>query len=105
MSDRGMKKWAPFSSLIEQSTMLNEMFYEKHKSEKPSISYERAAKINSILSNYHKQELRIKYFYDGYIYEIVTALKRVDTLNKKLIFEDGSMPFSEIIDINIESND
>ena len=100
MSDRGMKKWAPFSSLIEQSTVLNEMFYEKNKQAKPSISTERAAKINQILSTYSGQELRIKYYYDGYLYELVTRIKRIDVLNKKLIFEDGSMPFSEIIDIN-----
>ena len=31
MSDRGMKKWAPFSSLIEQSTCLEEMRYQKNK--------------------------------------------------------------------------
>ena len=102
MSDRGMKKWAPFSSLIEQSTVLNEMFYEKHKQEKPSISKERAEKINQILSNYNGQKLRIKYFYDGYIYELVTTIKRIDVVNKKLIFEEGNMPFKEIIDINAD---
>ena len=102
MSDRGMKKWAPFSSLIEQSTMLNEMFYEKHKQAKPSISTERANKINQILSNYSGERIRIKYFYDGYIYEFVTVVKRIDVLNRKLVFEDGNMPFSEIIDINEE---
>ena len=102
MSDRGMKKWAPFSSLIEQSTILNEMFYEKHKQEKPSISKERAEKINQILSNYSGQKLRIKYYYDGYIYELSTVVKRIDSINKKLIFEEGNMPFKEIIDIDID---
>ena len=29
MSDRGMKKWLPFSSLVEQSTYLDKMIYEK----------------------------------------------------------------------------
>ena len=52
MSDRGMKKWAPFSSLIEQSTCLEKMRFEKNKIEKPKISNERAEKINAILSNY-----------------------------------------------------
>ncbi len=102
MSDRGMKKWAPYSSLIEQSTILNEMFYQKHKKEKPSISQERASKINQILVNYSGQQLRIKYYYDGYLYELVTTIKRIDTLNKKLIFDDGNLNFSDIIDIDIE---
>lgn len=102
MSDRGMKKWAPFSSLIEQSTVLNEMFYQKNKKEKPSISQERASKINQILVNYSGQQLRIKYYYDGYLYELVTTIKRIDTLNKKLIFEEGNLKFSDIIDIDVE---
>ena len=100
MSDRGMKKWAPYSSLIEQSTVLNEMFYEKNKSVKPSISRERASKINSILVNYHGELVLIKYFYDEYIYELKTNLKRVDSLNRKLILEEGSIPFSEIVDLD-----
>ena len=102
MSDRGMKKWAPYASLIEQSTILEEMFYEKNKKVKPSISNERAEKINQILSNYQGQILRIKYYYEGYLYEISTLIKRVDSLNKKLILEDGFIPFKEIIDINVE---
>ena len=103
MSDRGMKKWAPYSSLIEQSTVLNEMFYEKNKKSKPQISNERANKINQIFANYGGESVRIKYFYDGYIYEVSIKIKKIDTLNKKLIFEEGSMPFSEIIDIKLKS--
>ncbi len=101
MSDRGMKKWAPYSSLIEQSTILEQMFYEKNKTTKPSISRERASKINAIFSNYANQDVLIKYFYDGYIYELLTKIKRIDPLNKKVILEDGFIPFSEIIDVNI----
>ena len=52
MSDRGMKKWAPFSSLIEQSTCLEEMRYQKNKIEKPLISIEKAREINEILTNF-----------------------------------------------------
>ena len=100
MSDRGMKKWAPYSSLIEQSTVLSEMFYEKNKSVKPSISRERASKINSILVNYHGELVLIKYFYDGYVYELKTTLKRVDSINRKLILDEGSIPFSEIVDLD-----
>lgn len=101
MSDRGMKKWAPFSSLIEQSIVLKEMYYEKHKSAKPSISSERAEKINRIFMNYQGQELDIKYFYDGYVYTLTTRLKRIDATNRKIILEEGSIPFSEIIDVDI----
>lgn len=103
MSDRGMKKWAPYSSLIEQSSVLEQMFYEKNKVSKPSISNERAEKINRIFMNYRGQELDIKYFYDGYVYILKTRLKRIDATNKKIILEEGSIPFSEIIDVDISN--
>ena len=53
-SDRGMKKYAPFASLIEQSICLNEMRYKKNKIYKPKIVNERTDKINKILVNYNK---------------------------------------------------
>lgn len=100
MSDRGMKKWAPFSSLIEQSTCLEQMRYEKNKISKPLISNERAEKINNVLVRYQGQEVEIKYFYDGYIYLIVTTIKRIDKENRKLILENGPLYFRDIIDLN-----
>lgn len=100
MSNRGMKKWAPFSSLVEQSTILEKMFYEKGKKDKPSISAERAAKINQILSNYQGETLKISYYYDGYVYQIISPIKRVDTYNRKLIFEEGNISFSNIVNID-----
>lgn len=98
-TDRGMKKWAPFSSLIEQSTYLEKMHYQKNKKDKPQISSERASKINEIFQNYHGELLEIHYFYDGYIYSIKKTIQRIDSLNKRLIFDNGTLPFSAIIDI------
>ena len=104
MSDRGMKKWAPFASLIEQSTYLEKMHYEKNKKEKPQMSSERAMEINNILSNYHGEEVVVSYYYDGYVYSINKTIKRIDKTNKKLHFEDGYIPFSEIVDIKLKDN-
>lgn len=99
MSDRGMKKWAPFSSLIEQSICLEKMRFERNKIEKPKIANEVAQKINAILVNYHGQEVTIKYFYDGYLYEIKTIIKYISKQQRKLILEEGEIPLNEIIDI------
>lgn len=99
MSDRGMKKWAPFSSLIEQSTCLEKMKYEKNKIDKPLISSDRAEKINQILVNYAGQEVEIKYYYDGYIYTIITTIKRIDKEYKKLVLPSGTLSFKDIIDL------
>ncbi len=99
MSDRGMKKWAPFSSLIEQSLCLEKMRYEKNKIEKPKIAREEAEKINRILASYHGQELTIKYYYNGYIYKIKTTIVSINKNAKTLSLKEGKIPFSEILDI------
>ena len=49
MADRGMKRWLPFSALIEQQVYLDKMIYEKYKVEKPRVSTEQARKIDRIL--------------------------------------------------------
>ena len=99
MSDRGMKKWAPYSSLIEQATCLEEMRYERNKVEKPTITQDRIEKINFILQNYRGQPLKIRFWHDGYFYIINKPIKRIDLENKKLIFDTGKLSFAQIIDI------
>lgn len=104
MSGRGMKKWAPYASLIEQSTCLEKMRYEKNKIEKPKISSEEAEEINAILCSYNKDEVIITYFYDGYIYKLTTIIKRIDILNKTLILDTGKIPFSALIKIEYKNS-
>ena len=63
-NERGMKKYLPFSSLIEQSDELGKMLYEKHKISKPLISSENAIKIDRILRTYNPNELyRFKLYF------------------------------------------
>ena len=101
MSDRGMKKWAPFSSLIEQATCLEEMKYQRNKISKPILTDDQKEKINYILQSYKKgQIVKIEFFYDGYLYETNTTIKRIDLENRVLVLENGKLEFSNLIDID-----
>ena len=101
MSDRGMKKWAPFSSLIEHATCLEQMKYERNKIDKPILSDDQKQKINYALQTYKKgQIVKIKFFNDGYLYYTNTQIKRIDLENRRLILESGKLDFSNIIDID-----
>ena len=101
MSDRGMKKWAPFSSLIEQATCLEEMKYQRNKISKPVLTEDQKEKINYVLQSYKKgQIIKIKFFHDGYLYEINTTIKRIDIENRLLVLENGKLDFSNLIDID-----
>ena len=101
MSDRGMKKWAPFSSLIEQATCLEEMRYQRNKIDKPILTEDQIEKINYALTSYKKgQSVKIKFFNDGYLYFVTSTIKRIDLENRCLVLEQGKLNFIDIIDID-----
>ena len=98
--DRGMKKFLPFSSLVEHEKCLNKMLIEKNKVKKPQLAIEQARKINNILLNINfDNEYRFKLYLDGYIYFVVSKIKDINFNAKKLYFEDLEISFSSILDI------
>ncbi len=103
MSDRGMKKYAPYSSLVEQATSLEKMRYQKNKIEKPKISSDLANKINFILKNCKGEILDIKFYNNGYIYTIKSTLIDVNMNRRIAKFKDGEIPLKDIIDLNSEN--
>lgn len=99
MANRGMKKWLPFQSLIEQEKYLDKMMYEKYKVEKPQISVEQARKINRILCSYNFEVLKMKIYMDGYLYIYNGKIQKIDKNKKILIFDDFYVPIKNVIDI------
>ena len=98
MSERGMKKWAPYKSLIEQEKYLNKLRNDREKVDKPQISSDEAELINEILINYSGEELLITYWRSGKINTIPAILKKIDGENKKIVLQDRrTICFNEII--------
>ena len=85
MSDRGIKKWAPYKTLSEQDFNMSRQKEKEEKIEKPTISADFAEEINEILVNYHGEELTINYYKNGKIIEVVDRIKKIDTFEKKLV--------------------
>ena len=79
MSDRGIKKWAPYKTLSEQDFNMSKQKEKEEKQEKPKISADFAEEINEILVNYQGEELTIKYYRNGKILEVVDRIKKIDT--------------------------
>ena len=100
MSERGMKKWAPYKSLNEQQKYLDKLHQEQEKVERPSISSDEAESINEILVNYHGEELIISYWRNNKINTISTILSKIDPVNKKIVTpERKTIYFMELIKI------
>ena len=98
MSERGMKKWAPYKSLNEQDKYLKKVSNDNKKVTKPQMSSDEAEEINEILVNYQGEELLITYFRNNQINKINTVIKKIDPLNKKIVLlERKAINFNEII--------
>ena len=98
MSERGMKKWAPYKSLVEQEKYLKKIHDDQEKIEKPQISSDEAELINEILMNYQGEELTIEFWRNNKINTISAVLKKIDPENKKIVLQDRrTIYFSEII--------
>ncbi len=103
MSDRGMMKWAPYKSLVEQSEFLEHMRYEKNKKARPTLTEDRKEEINRVLQNYKGEVVGITYYSDGYTYLLKTTIKRIDIENQQLILPQGKLKFRDIV--RIENSD
>ena len=99
MSDRGMMKWAPYRSLVEQSEFLNQMRYEKNKKVRPTLTEDRMEEINRVLQNYQGEVVGITYYSDGSTYLIKTKIKRIDIENQQLVLPQGKLKFRDIVKI------
>ena len=98
MSERGMKKWAPYKSLVEQEKYLNKAHDDNQKIERPQMSSDEAESINEILVNYQGEELIIAYWRNNKTNTISSILKKIDPVNKKIILpERRTILFNELI--------
>ena len=66
--ERGMKKYAPYRSLVEQSTALALMRENRNRCERKTLSSDEAYAINEILVNYAGEEIRLSYWKMGRVY-------------------------------------
>jgi|SRR5574344_1421112 hypothetical protein len=99
MSDRGMKKWAPYKSLDQQADFLGKMAYERGKKPRPLHSSEEAEEINDYLIHYDGKATCLHYFSDGYTLEIVGLISEINTIYKYLKINDEKIPFRDIVSL------
>jgi hypothetical protein len=100
MNGRGMKKWAPYKSLIEQETFINNMRINKAKIDKPILCNEEIEKINFHLVNNKNQTLLYSIYQDGFIYKFDSKIKTIDLYSRKIVFDNNfNCLIEDIVDI------
>ncbi len=98
-ADRGMMKWMPYQSLVEQGTFLRRMRYEKNKVERPRISSERANDINDILTTYGGEEVKARYYEDGYLFDLSGHIDKIDAVWHYLSINGKKIQFVNLINL------
>ena len=97
--ERGMIKWAPFASVVDSKTLVNEILEEKSKIKKPILSEDKFESIEEdILYSYKNEEyINIEYFKNGKIYKIKEKVLKINTFSKELILSNNTkLNFSNI---------
>lgn len=101
MQNRDAIKWAPFNSVINSNSVINELVNEQNKIEKPILTEDKINEIEAyIITSYQsKTKINIKYFKNYKFERIEGFIAKIDTLNKKITLESGiSLYFCNIID-------
>ena len=102
MSDRGMKKWAPYASLIEQKSTIQKMRMKRSLVKKPHLSQEAAETLDEAIRQSVGKHCRVKFFHEGVIYEELFFFRKIDFDQRLLIFSEVSLPINDILAIHIE---
>lgn len=103
MSDRGMKKWLAYRSLVEQNPSIENNYAKREKVKKPLISQEEAEKINNILTNYQGEPLIVLFYRNGKISEEEITIKKIDLNERKLVLPNRRVIlFNEIVNLRIK---
>ncbi|MEG0978133.1 MAG: YolD-like family protein [Bacilli bacterium] len=101
MSDRGMKKWVAYKSLVEQDQFLQAHKYNKERIEHPVLLDDQIEKINRILTDNIENLLNITYFKNGYLYKEEGKIKKIDMNSHVIYINENAINLKDLIDIEI----
>lgn len=99
MSDRGMKKWAPYASLIEQASYVRRIKLRHRMVQRPHLSSDQANHIEQILMSPIRNPYQVTYFSDGAIHHALLNIKQVDSIQKTIIFDTHTIAYRDLLDI------
>lgn len=95
--DRGMMKYMPYQSLVEQATYLAKMRYQRNKTPKPLVASDQAEEINEILVHYQGEDVQATYWEDGYLHAFRGVIRRIDAFGRFLLFGEKRVAFTNLI--------
>lgn len=72
----------------------------KSRISKPRISSERAEKINEILTTYCGEEVKAKYYDDGFLHFLDGTISKIDATWRYILLQGKRIEFRNLIDLD-----
>ena len=101
MLDRGYIKWAPFNSVINSSTIINELEKDKNRINKPTLSEDQIEFLNEKIFEVYTNHLKINlYIYKDFkIIKLIGFINNINTQKKCITFNKTYIYFNQILKI------
>lgn len=103
---RGMIKWNPFKSVVEQYDEINQMITDQNKVNKPILTEDTKERIQRLLqqSLTCNEEICLSYHRNGYLHQQYITVASIDLGNKLIHCLDAfntpiQFKFDELVDI------
>ncbi len=90
-----MNKWMPFNAVCDGNSLVDEIEKEKRRFYKPTLSEEQLKEIQEVIYEAYnnKNIINIKYYQAGYCLEIRNIIKKIDEINRRIVFNNGKIIF------------
>lgn len=100
--DRGIIKWQPFNSIVDEKELINNLLKDRQKIKKPILSLEQQQKIEEeLVEAYYEQiPVTLKIYKNGIIYQLTSIILNMDYTYKKITLKTGKIIlFQQILEI------
>ena len=102
MLDRGIIKWQPFNSCFDSKQIIRDVTANKNRINLPVLSDDQIHILEEKTINAYnlKMNIHLLYYYDGAIKELNGKISYLDINSRKIVLNNISVYFSQIIKIN-----
>ena len=99
-ADRGMVKYAPYQSLVEQAKSLAAMRERKSRVEKRILLEDEASAIDEILRNYDGEVILAVYWKRGSVLETEGVIDIIDAFERVIWVNGERIPLKDLQSLN-----
>lgn len=105
MTNRGMIKWAPFNSIINNKAVIKEINNTKSKIIKPILLEEELLNIENTIITAKELGLSvtITYFYAGKLKDLTGYITKLNQIKKEITINHQVISFIQITKIKIDT--